>query len=187
MANDVADDAFSLAMLFQFGEDKESISFTKSELEFIRSQSDNIAVQCTMFCAYAIYKYYAYSSSFMVNFIDAWKIAQTGKPSNNIMTGFHWQTVIYKDKFYIIIPQALKEMADDGNKALVIANFINLPFYFLEYYGISKFRRCERCGCIISSEGHGRKYCADCARNAKRENDIARIQIVRKLQKAEKA
>ena len=139
-----------------------SVTFTKKELDYIQ-RLDNIYGELFVFCALVAYKYKIATSQdakFDVLWSDAFSPTIVGLRTfcsigNNVNEKIYnfirntdcIETTIFKNKDIIKFDDNLLAL-NCGEPVLIIDNFINIAYYYLEYVGRLNCFRCENCGTI---------------------------------------
>lgn len=155
-----------------------SVTFTKKELDYIQ-RLDNIYGELFVFCALVAYKYKTATSQdakFNVLWSDAFSPTIVGLRTfcsigNNVNEKIYnfirntdcIETTIFKNKDIIKFDDNLLAL-DCGEPVLIIDNFINIAYYYLEYVGRLNCFRCENCGTILQRRAARNRYCKVCAR-----------------------
>lgn len=142
--------------------------FSRKELEFIHEAGDE-KFETFVFVFFCIYKYYKRSDRYFVLFKDVFRESRVGghKEELNkfINNNPYFEVVIFHSQDYLVPTEyALSLMEKESEPELVINNFINIRYYYLQYFGYARFFNCEVCGVLDKRIKNNQKYCRTCAR-----------------------
>lgn len=166
----------------------DSLRFSKSLLEYIHS-ANNQDIEELLFCFACLYFYKYSNKRYFVTLSEIFSITK-----NRIKRGsglfyylYHNEFIevkIYKYKEYVVPKEDfLLELENNHNEEceLEISNFINLHYYYLNYFGMGRFGFCEHCGSIYKQIKNNQKYCKICNRITNIEKTSCKF--VRKTQR----
>lgn len=154
--------------------DEKTISFSNQELVFIHSL-DNLKLEKILFLLICLYKYYGDGFSFKDTVLA--REAEVNRKKLEISSFINSR----KDKYFYVDKRdkVLKIFACDcikdlesGND-LVISDFRNCIYYYLQYFKIDEFFVCSKCGIIEKKiiTGRPNKYCSVCSKESKNEKN----------------
>ena len=169
----ISEAAYLIRYLRYKGESEDTIKDVIERLFY------NIYGELFVFCALVAYKYKIATSQdakFDVLWSDAFSPTIVGLRTfcsigNNVNEKIYnfirntdcIETTIFKNKDIIKFDDNLLAL-NCGEPVLIIDNFINIAYYYLEYVGRLNCFRCENCGTILQRRAARNRYCKVCAR-----------------------
>lgn len=144
-----------------------TIQFSQQELDYIHGFNSLPLekVLFIMFCAYKIEDSHRFimKQSEVMNFAkNSYNKTYADNIIGRILDDGAFETDIYHNNLRYYPTQKTLDLFNEDNVVLVINDFRNLVYYYLEYIGEGKYGRCENCGIIISKRSNRQKYCAEC-------------------------
>lgn len=149
------------------------ISFSKKELDFIRSCGD-LTQQKALFiicCAWKCNNYEEVTFKQKHLFDEAkikWNSRLYDSTMYHLIGKHHYvESRVYKSKLLYQPCQKLRDMNGFGEQVLKIDNYKNIVYYYLEYFGEGQYIRCADCGSIDKKTANAKKLCDECAKQRK--------------------
>lgn len=151
----------------------DSLKFSNNLLEYIHS-SNNKDIEELLFCFACLYFYKYSKRKYFITLSEIFSLTK-----NRIKRGsglfyylYHNEFIeikIYKYKEYIVPKEEfILELENNYKEDIVleISNFINLPYYYLNYFNMGRFGFCEHCSSIYKKlpKSNNSKYCNSCKR-----------------------
>lgn len=151
----------------------DSLKFSDSLLEYIHS-ANNKDIEEFLFCFACLYFYKYSKRKYFITLSEVFSLTK-----NRIKRGsglfyylYHNEFIeikIYKYKEYIVPKEEFILELENNYKeeySLEISNFINLSYYYLNYFNMGRFGFCEHCNSIYKKlpKSNNSKYCVNCKR-----------------------
>lgn len=161
----------------------DSLKFTDTLLKDIH-MSDNIEIECFLFCFASLYMYSHSNKKYDIKLGQVYslmgkRVKRSSKEMSYIYNNPYVEIKPYKYEEYVVPREnfllELEESMSGKNCSLEISNFLNLHWYYLNYFNIGRFGICENCGCIYKYIKNNQKYCNICNRIVDNENRMSKF------------
>lgn len=139
-----------------------TVKITKNELNVIQ-QLEDLREQKLAFTMLVLYKFHDYKK-FKVTLKDLFELSDLNSVNTNYKTKLLHS--LNKKGLIDIDTKGRRWVNFSNNKGsveIVINNFYNFIFYYLQYIGEEKFKKCNNCGCLIKIKNNYMKYCINCS------------------------